>query len=338
MAAVTMAGTGFFAWPLEVILPGHIIWPVLAVAVLMDLILGDPARLPHPIIWMGNAVSFFEQRFRRWIAHPLAAGTAFALFLILSVFFLSWLAVALAFFIHPVAGMALEAVMLFYCFSARSLARAAMDVARPLKAGDLETARKMVGYIVGRETAALDESGVARAACETVAENFVDGFLSPLCFALALGAPGAMAYKMINTLDSMTGYKNSRYFFFGRASARIDDAANFIPARISVGVISLAAGLISLSAGRRAFSTARAQGRNHKSPNAGYPEAAFSGALGVRMGGPNIYHGRVVEKPYIGAGFKDPGPSDIQRACDLMLLSSLVSALLGGLVLFWIRG
>ena len=315
-----------------------ITWQVLAAAVALDLMIGDPRWLPHPIVWMGNSVSWCESRFRRLVPSPVAAGGIFALFLIAATFLLSWLALTLAFAIHPLAGILLQAILLFYCFSARSLAQAAMDVAVPLIRGDLASARKMVGYIVGRETARLDEAGVTRATVETVAENFVDGFLSPLCFALVLGVPGAMAYKMVNTLDSMVGYKNARYFFFGRISARIDDAANFIPARIAVPVITLAAALLSFPRGKRAWSTALSQGRNHKSPNAGYSEAAFSGALGVRMGGPNVYHGKRVDKPYIGAEFKDPLPAHISRSCELMLLSALVAAVLAGLVLFWIQG
>lgn len=313
-------------------------WPVLAAAVILDLVLGDPRWLPHPVIWMGNSVSWLEPKLRRMIPNPLASGTFLAACLISGVFILSALVLVLAFSIHPAAGAVLQAIMLFYCFSARSLAEAAMAVANPLVKGDLKEARIRVGYIVGRETATLDPPGITRAAVETVAENFVDGFLSPLFFALILGAPGAMAYKMVNTLDSMVGYKNARHFFFGRASARIDDAANFIPARLAVPVIALAAGLLSRKRGWRAFSTAKAQGRNHKSPNAGFPEAAFAGALGVRMGGPNVYHGKLVDKPYIGGQFADPVPAHISRACELMMLSALVASVLAGLVLFWVRG
>jgi len=312
-------------------------WQVLAAGVVLDLILGDPRWLPHPIIWMGNCVCFFEYRFRR-LGSPVAAGLFFALFLIIGVFVLSFLGLALAFALHPLAGALLQVVMLFYCLSAKSLFTAAMDVAGPLMAGDLPRARKRVGYIVGRETTRLDPAGVTRAAVETVAENFVDGVVSPLFFALIFGVPGAMAYKMVNTLDSMVGYKNARYFFFGRAAARIDDAANFIPARMAVPVVALASALICPGRGRRALTTALAQGRNHKSPNAGFPEAAFAGALGVRMGGPSIYHGKQVDKPYIGGGFKDPKPSDIVRACELMLLSTLGAALLAGLFVFWVYG
>lgn len=316
----------------------EISWQVIAAAFILDMLAGDPRRLPHPIVWMGNAISFFEPVFRRLIPSPLWAGLVFAVTLIGSAWALAAGAVLGASFLHPVAGVVIQTLLLFYCFSAQSLSRAALDVARPLVAGDLARARTMVGYIVGRETGTLDQEGVSRAAVETVAENFVDGFLSPLCFALAFGVPGAVAYKMINTLDSMVGYKNDTYLLFGRAAARIDDLANLIPARLSVPVIAMAAGLISVRRGRQALATALSQGRNHKSPNAGFPEASFAGALEVRMGGPNVYHGKRVEKPYIGGAYKDPGPEKIGQACDLMLLSALLSAVLAGICLYLVQG
>lgn len=302
-----------------------ITWQILAAAFILDALAGDPGWLPHPIIWMGRAISFFEPVFRKRIENQLRAGLLFALCLIATAFGLTWAVVFTAALIHPLAAAIIQVVLIFYSFSTKSLYRAAMDVFVPLTKGDLAQARVKVGYIVGRRTKDLDEAGITRAACETVAENFVDGFLSPLCFALVLGAPGAMMYKMINTLDSMVGYKNDTYILFGRAGARIDDVANYIPARLSIGMITLAAAMISLSRGRRAFFTALTQGRNHKSPNAGFPEAAFAGALGVRFGGPNIYHDKLVDKPYIGGTFNDPTPGCIRKACDLLLLSAFVS-------------
>ncbi len=188
-------------------------WQVIAAAFVLDVLAGDPRWLPHPVIWMGNAISFFEPRFRRLIRSPLISGLVFALFLIAGAWTLAALVIYLAFLIHPLAGYVIQAVLLFYCFSVRSLVGAAMDVARPLVAGDLNRARTMVGYIVGRETQGLDAPGVTRGAVETVAENFVDGFLSPLFFALVFGVPGAIAYKMVNTLDSMVGYKMMPIFF-----------------------------------------------------------------------------------------------------------------------------
>lgn len=307
-------------------------WQIIAMAFILDLLAGDPGWLPHPIIWMGRAISFFEPEFRKRIENPFRAGFFFALCLIATAFGLTWAVVFIAARIHPVAAAIVQAVLIFYSFSTKSLYKAAMDVFDPLTRGDLAQARIKVGYIVGRRTKHLDEAGITRAACETVAENFVDGFLSPLCFTLVLGAPGAIMYKMINTLDSMVGYKNNTYILFGRAAARIDDAANYIPARLSIVMIASATAMLSFSRGRRAFFTALTQGRNHKSPNAGFPEAAFAGALGVRFGGPNIYHGKLVDKPYIGGAFNDPIPAHIEKACELMILSALVSVVSGSLL------
>ncbi|WP_020586555.1 adenosylcobinamide-phosphate synthase CbiB [Desulfobacter curvatus] len=307
-------------------------WQILAAAFILDLLAGDPRWLPHPIIWMGRAISFFEPEFRKRIENPCRAGLFFALCLIAASFGLTWAVVFISARIHPVAAVIIQTILIFYSFSTQSLYKAAMDVFKPLVRGDLAQARIKVGYIVGRQTKDLDEAGITRAACETVAENFVDGFLSPLCFALVLGAPGAMMYKMINTLDSMVGYKNDTYILFGRAAARIDDVANYIPARLSIAAIVPAAAMLSLSRGRRTFFTALTQGRNHKSPNAGFPEAAFAGALGVRFGGPNIYHGKLVDKPYIGGAFNDPKPAHIEKACELMMLSALVCVVFGCLL------
>ena len=309
-------------------------WQIITTAFILDILAGDPAWLPHPIIYMGRSILFFEPKFRKRIENPFRAGLFFALCLIAAAFGLAWAVIFIAAQIHPVAAAIVQTILIFYSFSTQSLYRAAMDVFAPLARGDLAQARIKVGYIVGRQTKDLDEAGITRAACETVAENFVDGFLSPLFFALLLGAPGAMMYKMINTLDSMVGYKNDTYILFGRAAARIDDVANYIPARLSIVMIAPAAAILSLSRGRRAFFTALTQGRNHKSPNAGFPEAAFAGALGVKFGGPNIYHGKVVDKPYIGGAFNDPKPAHIKKACELMMLSALVSEVLGS-ILAW---
>jgi adenosylcobinamide-phosphate synthase len=304
-----------------------IAWYTLFFALVLDLLLGDPRWLPHPVVAMGNAISFFEKKFRNWFKNPVVSGGIFALFLISVTWAFSFFLIRLAVLIHPWLGMGVKISLLFCCFSTKSLTQAALDVARPLKARNIEKAREKVAMIVGRETKDLDEAGVTRATVETVAENFVDGFLSPLFFALIFGVPGAMAYKMINTLDSMVGYKNDTYLLFGRVSARIDDVANLIPARISVLVISFAAFLLSPKRGLSALKTGILQGARHKSPNAGYPEATFAGALKMRMGGPNIYHGKLVDKPYIGGQFSDPDLVGITRACELMQLSSLVAIL-----------
>lgn len=307
---------------------------IILAAFVLDFILGDPRILPHPVIYMGNAISFFENRFRNLFKNLIVSGLFFAVFLIVSTWVAGFIIIKLSLSIHPLFGGFVQAILLFFCFSSKSLERAALDVSSALEENNIEKARKKVAMIVGRETGTLDQSAVTRASVETVAENFVDGFLSPLFFAVIGGVPLALAYKMINTLDSMVGYKNETYLLFGRASARIDDAANFFPARISVLILALAASLLSFKKGVLAFKTGFSQGSFHKSPNAGYPEAAFAGALKIRLGGPNIYHGVMVEKPFIGKKFKDPGTGKIKQACDLMMLASLLATFISCFILF----
>ncbi len=309
-------------------------WAIVLAAFILDFALGDPLIFPHPIVAMGNAISYFEPKFRKLEKNLVLSGSFFALFLIVTTWLTAFLIIKLSITIHPILGAVVQTILLFYCFSSKTLEIEAMKVFKALDQGGIDAARKQVAMIVGRQTSTLDEKGVTRACVETVAENFVDGFLSPLFFALIGGVPAALAFKMINTLDSMVGYKNDRYLLFGKASARIDDVANFIPSKLSVLIISLAASCYSLKKGMSAFKTGFLQGKLHKSPNAGYPEAAFAGALAMRLGGPSIYHGKRVEKPFIGKAFKDPKKSKIKASCDLMMLSSFVSTLLACLMLF----
>ena len=292
-------------------------------AVILDMLLGDPLWLPHPVRWMGMVIAWIEPRFRTLPLKPLFSGALMATLLVACVWMICLLLVRIAAALHPAAGILIQAVMIYVCISARSLADAALAVGKALGESGLNAGRQAVSMIVGREADRLDERGVTRAAVETVAENLVDGFVSPLFFAVLGGAPLAMAYKMVNTLDSMVGYKNDRYLLFGRFAARLDDVANFIPARLAVPFIALAAQLLNRR-GRAAMVTACRDGRAHASPNAGYPEAAFAGALELWMGGPNHYHGRLVEKPIIGNGFAQARPAHIRQACRLMLTTALL--------------
>ncbi len=225
--------------------------------------------------------------------------------------------------IHPLLGIGCEILLIYFCISSGELSRDAMEVGKLLENNELETARERLSLIVGRDVTNLDEEGIARGAVETIAENLVDGFISPLFFAAIGGAPLAMAFKMISTLDSMVGYKNETYEAFGKASARTDDLANFIPARFAVLVISAAAYFLS-GKGAQAFKCAVKEGKNHSSPNAGYPEAVFAGALEIKLGGPNFYNGQLVSKPYIGEKYGAVETKHIKKACDLMWLSSLL--------------
>jgi len=312
-------------------------WLALPAAFALDSLLGDPRWLPHPIRWMGKAIEVAEPLFRRWFQNELVAGGGFALTLILGCWLLSFTVVHFAYQLHSVLGFLVETVLLFYCFSARSLSQAAMEIYASLHASQVDIARSQVAMIVGRDVDRYQADDIARATVETVAENAVDGVISPLFFAALGGAPLALAYKMTNTLDSMVGYKNPRYLLFGRVAARIDDLANFLPARLSVFLIALASRLVQQTSSRAALRTAWKEGKKHASPNAGYPEAAFAGALGVRMGGPNYYHGKLVEKPYIGLGLDSVTLAHIPRACRLMRLSSLLACLLAWQCLIALR-
>ncbi len=294
----------------------------LPLAFVLDFFIGDPPGLPHPIRWMGLAIERCELFFRNRIHRLKWSGLLFAATMVAATWSLAQCLLWTAWAIHPWLAGFLNLLMIYYALATRSLQDAAMKVARALGENDLALARRRVSMIVGRETDRLDREGIARAAVETVAENLVDGIVAPLCYAALGGGPLAMAYKMVNTLDSMVGYKNERYRDFGWAAARLDDGLNWLPARLTVPLVALATGLLN-GRWREALVTARRDGRKHTSPNAGLSEAAFAGALAVRLGGPNRYHGVMVEKPWIGEEFKAVATADIRRACDLMLLTAV---------------
>jgi adenosylcobinamide-phosphate synthase len=305
---------------------------ILPVAYLLDFFIGDPHFVHHPVRYMGRAIEIMEPRFRSLPSSLAFSGALFALSLILGTWMTAAAAVWAVQAISPGLGALLEITVLYFCISSRGLSVAASEVHGLLRLRGLAPARAALAMIVGRDTRRLSATGVSRAAVETVAENLVDGFIAPLFFFLLGGAPLAAAYKMVNTLDSMVGYKNDAYMAFGRAAARIDDAANYIPARLSVPVIGLAAQLLNRR-GIAAVQAAVADGRRHSSPNAGYAEAAFAGALEVKLGGPNVYHGKVVDKPYIGADFGDVTQHHIPKACDLLELSAFL-----WFVIIWYAG
>ncbi len=306
------------------------LWLSIPAAIALDLVLGDPHGWPHPIRWMGRAIAWLEPLCRKFIKDERLAGTLFALILVLSTWAAAFLLVRWCHDIHVVFGFIIETVMIYFCLAIRSLMDAAMEIHGLLKQHQLDSARMQLSYIVGRDVARYDAPDIARATVETVAENFVDGVLSPLFFAAVGGAPLMAAYKMVNTMDSMVGYKNERYARFGTAAARLDDVANFLPARLSVLMIALATRILFGCHANRVFKTAGQEGSHHSSPNAGYPEAAFAGALAVKLNGPNFYHGQLVNKPYIGVSFGPVVIDDIDRACRLMCVASLIGA-----CIFW---
>jgi adenosylcobinamide-phosphate synthase len=301
-------------------------WYILPAAFALDIMLGDPRYLPHPVRWMGKAIERLEPHFRRFHFNLVFSGALYAVVLILGTWLLAFLVLAAAHRVHPSLNTLLEIILIYYCISTRSLYVAAMEVENCLSQKKVQAARKKVTMIVGRDIDNYKEDGLARATVETVAENLVDGVTAPLFFAAIGGAPLVLAYKMTNTLDSMVGYKNDTYQHFGRASARIDDVLNYLPARLTVPVVALAAQILARR-GKWSLMTAVCEGAHHASPNAGYSEAAFAGALALKLNGPNYYNGKLVDKPYIGVRFGESSPGHIKKACDIMMLSSFLWSL-----------
>lgn len=313
---------------------------VFIAAYLLDALLGDPAWLPHPVVAMGRAITGLEHLLRRLFSSTntglLAAGCVLAALLPVGSFCVAAGALFLAGRVHPLLALALNAFWGGQCLAVRDLRKEAMAVYACLKQNDLPAARKAVGRIVGRDTAALTTEGVTKAAVETVAENFSDGVFAPMFYLAIGGAPLALAYKAVNTMDSMVGYKNDRYLYFGRAAAHLDDAANWLPARLSGLLLILAAPLCGLS-GKEAFRIWRRDRRNHASPNSAQTEAACAGALRVQLAGDAYYFGKLVHKPTLGDPLRPVEAEDIPRACRLMTTGSLLGLiLLAGLLEVWL--
>ncbi len=319
----------------------------LTLAFLLDALFGDPPALPHPVRFLGWFISrmerFLRKRFRLSAQTVQAerrnariAGGLLLAATLLVAFSGSWVLQYLAARLHPVAGHAVTILLLYSALATRCLGDEAMKVFRILSSGDLPGARKQLSMLVGRQTDQLDAAAVARGAAETVAENTVDGVLSVLFFAcigsfFGLAAPFAWSFKAVSTLDSMVGYKNERYLHFGTASARADDAANWLPARISALLIPAAAFFCGLDAGNSLRILRRDHGK-HASPNSGWPESGFAGALRVQFGGPNVYFGQLVDKPHIGDHQKEITPETVPAAVRLMWATTLLGLLLFSLL------
>jgi adenosylcobinamide-phosphate synthase len=291
------------------------------IAVALDLLLGDPRWLPHPVRGIGRLAIGLEALSRRILGSTRLAGLAAALSVYIVVGGVAWGAIRVAGIVHPLAADVVSVLIIYTTIAARDLARHSMAVFRCLASGDIVAARRSVGAIVGRDTDRLDESGVVRAAVESVAESTVDGVTAPLLFAVVAGPVGAMVYRAVNTLDSMFGHQDDRYRQFGWAAARIDDLANYLPARCTAPLICVAALLLRQRPGL-AVRTLLRDGRKHASPNAGLTEAAMAGALGVQLGGVNYYDGQPLDKPTIGDAVEPLAPRHICLANALMYLAA----------------
>lgn len=294
-----------------------------------DIIFGDPQWRYHPIRLIGEMILYFEKIIRSRIPHSVRGLKTGGIMLVISVSLCSLCTAAviviLAHKVNTVLYVISESVIFYFMLSARSLCTESMKVYKELKNGDTDGARKAVSMIVGRDTASLDSSGITRAAVETVAENASDGVTAPMLYMLIGGAPLCVLYKAINTMDSMVGYKNDKYLYFGRAAAKLDDVTNYLPARISAAFMIIAAYLTGED-GKHARSVYRRDRYKHASPNSAHTEAVCAGALGLRLAGDAYYFGKLYKKEYIGDDIREIEPDDIIRANRLMFVMSALSA------------
>ena len=294
----------------------------------LDLIFGDPRQIYHPIRIIGNLIAVLEKGIRKVFPKTskgeLAGGTMLVVLVVLICTAVPAVLLGLAAWIHPVVYWLLASFWCWQILATKSLKTESMKVYAPLKEGDLPAARRAVAMIVGRDTERLTEEGVAKAAVETVAENTSDGIVAPLIF-LALGGPAlGFFYKAVNTMDSMVGYKNERYLYFGRTAARLDDMLNFLPSRISAWLMILAAAILGMD-GKNAKRIYLRDRKNHASPNSAQTEAVMAGALRVQLAGDAWYFGELYKKPTIGDPFRAVEPEDIVRANRLMYLTSALA-------------
>ncbi len=291
----------------------------LAIGFILDLVLGDPAWLSHPVVWFGRMISWCEHKFNTG-KHRVFKGAFAAVGLILVIYFIT-LGGMHCLSVFPWAKIAIETVIVFYCLAGTTLIREVKMVFEA-SARSLADGRRQVARIVGRDTSRLSKNEVRTAALETLAENLSDGVIAPLFWYALLGVPGMVAYKMVNTLDSMIGYRTERYDRFGRWAARIDDVANYVPARITALLMILASGKPYLMGFVRRF------GSMHASPNSGYPEAALAGILNCRFGGAHCYFGTVIYKPYIGENERDITESDMNISVRVAAIAEVMAVVI----------
>jgi len=302
----------------------------ISAAYVADWILGDPSGFPHPVRLIGRAILFLESRFLIRGTSPAPQrllGGILALLVVLGAYTSTWAIIRMVEWIHPALFFIAIVFFAYTTLATRDLYDEAKRVIKALEKGDLIRARKEVGFLVGRDTDRLDNKEICRALIETVAENTSDGIIAPLFYLAIGGPPLAMAYKALNTLDSMVGYKNERYRYFGWASARADDLANLVPARMTALLLILASFVLRKN-WMGAWKVAWKDGRKHLSPNSGYPEAAVAGALGIQLGGENSYFGIRLEKPFIGKPEKAISLCEVKESIHLMMATSFIAVTL----------
>ena len=298
---------------------------------ILDLLLGDPAWIPHPIRGMGHTISFCEKQVRRWSrGEPGKLRTGGTVLVCVNLLFwgtVPFVICHMAYRMHAAAGILVESFLCFQLLAAKSLKQESMKVYEALKNGSIEDARRAVSMIVGRDTQNLTEEGVTKAAVETVAENLADGVIAPMFYMALGGACFGYLYKTVNTMDSMVGYKDEKYLWIGRTAAKLDDVCNYLPSRISACLMVLCSGLVGLDAGN-AWRIWRRDNRNHASPNSAQTESAAAGALNIQLAGDAWYFGKLYKKKTIGDPVRPVEIRDIVRINRLMLAVSVTGILL----------
>jgi adenosylcobinamide-phosphate synthase len=295
----------------------------IAIAFIADLLLGDPKNYPHPVKIIARLACSMEIFTRKHFSNLKLAGIVTTITVVVTSFLLVSMIILGLSQLHPWLGLTASIFLIYTTLSVRSLFDESRPVLQFLKETNIVKARESLSRIVGRDTANLKENDIVRATVETVAESTVDGIIAPLFFAILGGAPLAIAYKAINTMDSLFGYKNETYREFGWAPARLDDLANWVPARLALPVIAVGAVFCGLN-GRKSMAIAMRDGSKHPSPNSGLPEAAMAGALGIRLGGASFYSGKLNEKPFIGDNLRELKLSDITQSQKVMFTTSLL--------------
>lgn len=305
---------------------------------IIDLIIGDPYSFPHPVIYIGKLIKCLENNIRKVFKKEKYLKFAGFILWFITVgltYVLTYLIIKLSKF-NSITFLIVNSFIIYTTLATKCLKDEAIKIYDILKSGDIYESRKQLSYIVGRDTNSLNEAEIIRATVETVAENTVDGIISPMFYAFIGGAPLAMAYKAINTLDSMVGYKNDKYINLGFASAKIDDIANYIPARVCIIFMTIASLILRFNY-KNCFKISIRDRKNHKSPNCAYPEGAVAGALGIQLGGTNIYFGKPVYKPTIGDKYREIEIEDIKKTNKIMYLSSILSLIIFTLIFFCLK-
>jgi adenosylcobinamide-phosphate synthase len=309
---------------------------ILIAAILLDLLMGDPRWLPHPVVLIGKLISFLEASWNKG-KNRVRKGYVLTVTVIIVVFSVTFSIVFLSYKLHPVAGVLVEIYFISTTIAIKGLRSAALHVFTPLVSGNIDDARRNLSMIVGRDTKTLSESEVVRGTVETVAENTVDGITAPLFWAMIGGAPLAMVYRAINTLDSMVGYKNEKFMQFGRASAKLDDIVNLLPARITALCMWLSSFFIKGSKKKLGWKITWRDARKHPSPNSGWSEAMVAGLLGIQLGGINYYSGIKSVRATMGDPLRKIIRSDIEKSILYMHGGWSIFFLIGLCVLYLIR-